>query len=90
MKKSYLIIGLMVAGCFVSVFYAHAEMKSTVSVPVTVHAKDTMWAICEREASIAGDTRDLREIIFETNAYNNIKDGGTIQPGQKIMVRVQK
>lgn len=82
-------IALLLSGAILSGFYAVQERKSTVNVPVTVHAKDTMWGICEREASIAGDKRDLREIVFKTNAVNGIKDGGRIYPGQKIIVRVQ-
>ena len=90
MKKSILIVGFILLGAILSGFYAVQERKSTIDVVVTVHAKDTLWGICEREASIVGDTRDIREVIYETCIVNGIKDGGAIQPGQQIKVRVQK
>lgn len=90
MKKLALAIVLILLGAILSGFYAVQERKSTVDVVVTVHSKDTLWTICEREASIVGDTRDTKEIIYETCIANDIKDGGTIQPGQQIKVRVQR
>ena len=90
MKKLALAITLILLGALLSGFYAVQERKSTVDVIVTVHAKDTLWGICEREAALAKDTRDLREVIYETCIANNIKDGGAIQPGQQIKVRVQR
>lgn len=82
-------IALLLSGVILSGAYAAQEKHSTIDVPVTVHTGDSLWAICEREAEIAGDNRDIREIIFETAAANGIKDGG-IYAGQKLVVRVQK
>ena len=82
-------VALLLSGVILSGAYAAQEKHSTVSVPVVVHAGDTLWSICSREAEIAGDDRDVREIIFETSAANGIKDGG-IYAGQKLVVRVQK
>ena len=90
MKKLALAVMLILLGTILSGFYAIQERKQTVDVVVTVHAKDTLWGICEREAALVGDKRDTREVIYETCVANDIKDGGAIQPGQKIMVRVQK
>lgn len=83
-----LFIALILTGLLLSDFCAVNERKSTVSVPVTVFSGDTLWSICEREADIAGDTRDIRAIIYETQIHNNIK--GAIYAGQQIEVRVKK
>lgn len=90
MKKLALAITLILLGAILSGFYVAQERKSTVDVIVTVHAKDTLWTICEREAALVGDKRDTREVIYETCVANGIKDGGAIQPGQQIKVRVQR
>ena len=73
----------------VSLSVALSEKNNTVSVPVVVHEGQTLWTICEREAQNVGDTRDLREIIYETAAHNNIKSG-MVYAGQQIEVRVIK
>lgn len=83
-------IALLLSGVILSGAYAAQEKHSTVDVPVVVHAGDTLWTICEREAEIAGDRRDIREIKHETIIFNKITDGGMIYPGQKLVVRVQK
>ena len=68
---------------------ALSEKNNTISVPVVVHSGQTLWTICEREADAVGDTRDIREIIYETAAHNGIKSG-MVYAGQTIEVRVQK
>ena len=65
------------------------QKNNTISIPVVVHQGQTLWTICERESDAVGDTRDLREIIYETAAHNNIK-GGMVYAGQTIEVRVMK
>ena len=87
--KLSIAIALLLSGAILSGAYAAQEKHSTISVPVTVHAGDTLWSICEREAEIAGDARDIREIVFETSAANGIKSG-SIYAGQKLIVKVQK
>ena len=81
-------IALILAGLLLTGFAAIQEKHNTISIPVTVFAGDTLWSICSREAEIAGDTRDIRAVIYETQIHNNIK--GDIYAGQKIEVRVQK
>lgn len=88
--KISIAIALLLSGAILSGAYAVQERHSTIDVPVAVHTGDTLWSICSREAEIAGDSRDIREIIFETAAANGIKDGGAIFAGQKLIVRVQK
>ena len=73
----------------VSLSAAQNQKNNTISVPVVVHQGQTLWTICEREAQNVGDTRDIREIIYETAAHNNIKSG-MVYAGQTIEVRVQK
>ena len=72
-----------------SLVYATNEKNNTVSVPVVVHQGQTLWTICEREAKVVGDTRDIREIVYETAAHNGIK-GGMVYAGQKIEVQIRR
>lgn len=80
---------ILLAPLIVSFAVAQSEKNNTISVPVVVHQGQTLWTICEREAEAVGDTRDLREIIYETAIHNNIKNG-MVYTGQTIEVRVQR
>lgn len=51
---------------------------------VTVESNDTLWSIA---ASRTDDTKDIREVIYDIQKLNGIKDPGQIQPGDKIKVR---
>ena len=73
----------------VSLSVALSEKNNTVSVPVVVHAGQTLWTICERVTEENGDQRDLREIIYETAAHNGIKNG-MVYAGQRIEIVVQR
>lgn len=76
-------------GLTASLAEALQEKQATISVPVVVHQGQTLWTICEREAEVVGDTRDIREIIYETVAHNNIKSG-MVYAGQTIEIVVQR
>ena len=51
---------------------------------VTVESNDTLWSIA---ASRTDDSKDIREVIYDIQQLNGIKDPGQIQPGDKIKVR---
>lgn len=89
MKKTLIVMLILLAPLAASLSVALSEKQATVSVPTTVHYGQTLWGICERVADEYNDTRDLREIVYETAAHNGIK-GGMLYAGQKIEVRVMK
>lgn len=52
----------------------------------TVHTGDSLWSLCERY----GDYEDIQTIIMRVREENGIDNPGSLQPGQKIKVRVRK
>ncbi len=58
-----------------------------ISYAVTANRGDTLWDICSR---IATEKDDVREIVYRAKQENNIKDPGTLEPGQEIIVRVER
>lgn len=57
------------------------------SYVVTANKGDTLWNICSK---IATEKDDVREIVYRAKQENNIKNPGTLQPGQEIIVRVER
>lgn len=58
-----------------------------ISYAVTANKGDTLWDICSR---IATEKDDVREIVYRAKQENNIKDPNELQPGQEIIVRVER
>lgn len=58
-----------------------------ISYAVTASRGDTLWNICAR---IATEKEDVREIVYRAKQENNIKDPNELQPGQEIIVRVER
>ncbi|MBS5519839.1 MAG: LysM peptidoglycan-binding domain-containing protein [Acidaminococcus intestini] len=51
-----------------------------------VHTGDSLWSLCERYSGY----EDLQTIIERVREDNGICNPGSLQPGQKIKVRVRK
>lgn len=51
-----------------------------------VYSGDSLWSLCERYSGY----EDLQTIIQRVRDDNGIDNPGTLQPGQKIKVRVKK
>ena len=51
-----------------------------------VYSGDSLWSLCERYSGY----EDIRTIIMRVREDNGIENPGTLQPGQKIKVRVRK
>ena len=51
-----------------------------------VYTGDSLWSLCERY----GDYEDIQTIIMRVREENGIDNPGSLQPGQKIKVRVRK
>ena len=66
--------------------YVQAPLQ-LISYAVTASKGDTLWDICSR---IATEKEDVREIVYRAKQENNIKDPNELQPGQEIIVRVER
>lgn len=79
------IAGITIGGCF-----AQEDEKPRPSDYLTfehvVHTGDSLWSLCERY----GGYEDLQTIIMRVREDNGINSPGSLQPGQKIKVRVRK
>lgn len=51
-----------------------------------VYSGETLWDVCHKYA----DYEDIQTIIQRVRDDNGIDNPGTLQPGQKIKVRVKK
>ena len=51
-----------------------------------VYSGETLWDVCQKYA----DYEDIQTIIQRVRDDNGIDNPGTLQPGQKIKVRVRK
>lgn len=58
-----------------------------ISYAVTANKGDALWNICSK---IATEKEDVREIVYRAKQENNIKDPNELQPGQEIIVRVER
>ena len=79
------IAGITIGGCF-----AQEDEKPRPSDYLTfehvVYTGDSLWSLCERYSGY----EDIQDIIQRVREDNGIKEPGTLQPGQKIKVRVRK
>lgn len=51
-----------------------------------VYTGDSLWSLCERYSGY----EDIQTIIMRVREENGIDNPGSLQPGQKIKVRVRK
>lgn len=51
-----------------------------------VYTGDSLWSLCERYSGY----EDIQDIIQRVREENGIDNPGSLQPGQKIKVRVRK
>lgn len=58
-----------------------------ISYAVNISKGETLWDVCDR---ISGGRENLQELVWRTAKENNIKDPGTLQPGQEIVVKVKE
>lgn len=52
-------------------------------VPVRIHKGDTVWDIA---ATAAGDSEDVRHIVWDIVKTNNLPDDQQIHPGQVLQI----
>lgn len=59
----------------------------SISYAVNISKGETLWDVCDR---VSGGRENLQELVWRTAKENNIKDPGTLQPGQEIVVKVRE
>ena len=67
--------------------YAVQPEPPSISYAVNISKGETLWDVCDR---ISGGRENLQELVWRTAKENNIKDPGTLQPGQEIVVKVKE
>lgn len=67
--------------------YAVQPEPSSISYAVNISKGETLWDVCDR---VSGGRENLQELVWRTAKENNIKDPGTLQPGQEIVVKVRE
>lgn len=67
--------------------YAVQPEPPSISYAVNISKGETLWDVCDR---VSGGRENLQELVWRTAKENNIKDPGTLQPGQEIVVKVKE
>jgi hypothetical protein len=67
--------------------YAVQPEPPAISYAVNISKGETLWDVCDR---VSGGRENLQELVWRTAKENNIKDPGTLQPGQEIVVKVKE
>jgi len=67
--------------------YAVQPEPPSISYVVNISKGETLWDVCDR---VSGGRENLQELVWRTAKENNIKDPGTLQPGQEIIVKVKE
>ena len=67
--------------------YAVQPDPPSISYAVNISKGETLWDVCYR---ISGGRENLQELVWKTAKENNIKDPGTLQPGQEIIIKVKE
>ncbi|MBF1129957.1 MAG: LysM peptidoglycan-binding domain-containing protein [Dialister invisus] len=67
--------------------YAVQQEPPSISYAVNISKGETLWDVCDR---VSGGRENLQELVWRTAKENNIKDPGTLQPGQEIIVKVKE
>ncbi len=88
MKKAFpwLLMATIMASGY-GVMKAEEPPTEMVTYVVDVDYGDTLWNLCYQ---VAGDSVDVREIIHRAMKENGIKNPGDLQPGQKLVIRVER
>lgn len=82
-----LLCGIMAAGAVGFGYYRDTTTTQLVEYRKTVSAGDTVWSICSK---IATDKEDMGKLVWQVMKDNHIENPGALQPGQKIIIRVQE
>lgn len=67
--------------------YAYDPPAELIEYRTEAEQGDTIWSIC---AKIATDEDDLNKLVWQTMKDNHIENAADLQPGQEIIVNVQR
>ena len=67
--------------------YAYEPPAELIEYRTEAEQGDTIWSLC---AKVASDYDNMEELVYRTMQENHISDPGEFQPGQKIIVNVQR
>lgn len=77
---------VFIAGVLLAGYAVQPELPS-ISYAVNISKGETLWDVCDR---VSGGRENLQKLVWRTAKENNIKDPGTLQPGQEIVVKVRE
>nr|DAD70228.1 MAG TPA: cell division suppressor protein [Siphoviridae sp. ctXPh6]DAV52545.1 MAG TPA: cell division suppressor protein [Caudoviricetes sp.] len=76
---------VFIAGVLLAGYAVQPELPS-ISYAVNISKGETLWDVCDR---VSGGRENLQELVWRTAKENNIKDPGTLQPGQELIIKVK-
>lgn len=86
-KWKKIIATLSIPAAIAAGVYAYDPPAELIEYRTEAEQGDTIWSIC---AKIATDEDDLNKLVWQTMKDNHIENAADLQPGQKIIVNVQR
>jgi len=86
-----MLAGAMLACALFSVcaVYNLATQPEKVLVKATAGAGATLWQLVSREMDKAGDSRDVREVLYETVKLNELKSPDRLNVGDVVIIPLE-
>lgn len=86
--KRLLVVGVLVVSAAVATYsWTHAEETELIEYHKTIEQGDTLWGVVGK---VATDKEDMGKLVWQTMKDNHIENAADLQPGQKIIVNVQR
>lgn len=82
-----IVLGALTMACHAGQAVQERRNPQYTMVSRRVMAGETLWEICSK---VNQGREDVWEVIDRTRLDNDIKDPGTLKPGQVITIRVKK
>ena len=81
-----LVMCILLLLCILCIFYSYYAQppKNFKTKTVVISQGDTLWRIAQRERP----NGNIQELVYYIREVNSIKDPGSLQPGQEILVPV--
>lgn len=86
--KRLLVVGVLVVSAAVATYsWTHAKETELIEYHKTIEQGDTLWGVVGK---VATDKEDMGKLVWQTMKDNHIENAADLQPGQKIIVNVQR
>lgn len=86
--KRLLVVGVLVVSAAVATYsWTHAEEAELIEYHKTIEQGDTLWGVVGK---VATDKEDMAKLVWQVTKDNHIENAADLQPGQKIIVNVQR